>query len=84
MPISLKPETEKLIEERMRQAGLASADELVLVALDALDQVRAGDIDSLDAETRAALEEGLDQADRGKGRPWEEVREELRARFIRK
>ena len=83
MPISLSPETEKLIEDRMRRSGYATPDDLVRAALDALDQVNAGEFDSLDPETRAAIEEGLDQADRGEGRPWEEVREELTARFVK-
>ena len=84
MTISLTTETQRLIEERMKRAGFASADELVRVALQTLDQVGGDDYDELDAETRAAIEEGEAQYERGEGRPWEEVREELRARFINK
>ena len=83
MPISLKPETEKLIEDRMRRSGYATPDDLVRVALDALDQVAGDEFDSLDPETRAAVEEGMEQADRGEGRPWDEVREELKSRFVK-
>jgi predicted transcriptional regulator len=61
MAVVLNSQTQKLIEERMKETG----------------------VEDLDAETRAAVEEGLAQADRGEGRPWEEVREELRARFIK-
>jgi predicted transcriptional regulator len=81
MAIVLNDETQKLIEERMKETGLETADELVRVALQTLHQVRGEDFEDLDSETRAAIEEGLAQADRGEGRPWEEVREELRARF---
>ena len=84
MTISLTTETQRLIEERMKRAGFASADELVRVALQTLDQVRGDDYDELDAETRAAIEQGEAEYERGEGRPWEEVREELRARFIKK
>lgn len=83
MTISLSAETQKLIEEQMKATGVRTPDELVRVALQTLRQLRAEDFDSLDPETRAAIEEGLAQADRGEGRPWEEVREEIRARFIR-
>jgi predicted transcriptional regulator len=83
MAIVLSEETQKLIEQRLRESGLDTADELVRVALQTLDQVRGEDFEDLDEATRAAIEEGLAQADRGEGRPWAEVREELRARFIK-
>lgn len=81
MPISLSPDTQKLIEEQMKATGVASADELVRGALQTLRQARGEDFDSLDPETRAAIEEGLAQANGGEGRPWEDVREEIRATF---
>ncbi|MDB5322082.1 MAG: hypothetical protein JWN40_3713 [Phycisphaerales bacterium] len=83
MAIVLSAETQKLIEERMKETGVETADELVRVALQTLRQVRGEDFEDLDSETRAAIEEGLAQADRGEWRPWEEVREELRSRFIK-
>ena len=83
MAIVLNAETQKLIEERMKETGVETADELVRVALQTLHQLRGEDFEELDPETRAALEEGLAQADRGEGRPWEAVREEVRARFIK-
>lgn len=82
MPISLNAETQKLIEEQMRETGVETADELVRVALQTLHQVRGEDFEDLDSDTQAAIEEGLAQADRGEGRPWADVREGLRARFI--
>ena len=84
MPITLSPDTQKLIEEQMKATGVRSADELVRVALQTLRQVSGEDFESLDPDTRAAIEEGLEQADRGEGRPWEDVREQIRARFINK
>ena len=35
-----------------------------------------------DEETVRAIEEGEAQLERGEGRPWEEVREELRAKHL--
>jgi Arc/MetJ-type ribon-helix-helix transcriptional regulator len=84
MAFSLSAETQRLIEERMKQTGFASPDELVRVALQTLEQVRGEDFEDLDPETRAAIDEAEAQYERGEGRPWEEVREELKARFIRK
>ena len=84
MAISLSAETQKLIEERMKETGVATPDELVRVALQTLHQVKGEDFENLDPDTKAAIEEGLAQADRGETRPWEEVREELRRRFIDK
>lgn len=83
MAISLTPETQKLIEEQMEETGIATPDELVRVALQTFRQVRGEDFEDLDPDTQAAIEEGLAQADRGEARPWEEVREELRARFLK-
>jgi predicted transcriptional regulator len=84
MPILLSDETQKLIERRMQETGVATPDELVRVALQTLHQVRGEDFNSLPPDTKAALQEGLAQADRGESRPWEEVREEIRTRFIKK
>lgn len=84
MAISLSKETQKLIEKGMQETGLSMPDELVRVALQTLHQMRGEHFEDLDSETQAAIEEGLAQADRGEGQPWEEVREELRTRFIKK
>lgn len=82
MAILLSPETQRLIEEQMRETGVNTADELVRVALQTLHQTRGKDFEQLDPATRAAIEEGLAQAERGEGVPWEDVRESLRVRFI--
>lgn len=82
MAISLSEETQRLIEEQMRETGVNTADELVRVALQTLHQTQSEDFEQLEPATRAAIEEGLAQAERGEGLPWEEVREKLRARFI--
>ena len=84
MAVFLSDETQRLIEKGMQETGVATPDELVRVALQTLHQVRGEDFEDLDPETQAAIEEGLAQANRGETRPWEEVREELRARFIKK
>jgi len=84
MTISLSPETKKLLEEQMKKGRFTDPDEVLRVALETLDQVKGEDYDDLDPQTRAAIEEAEAQYQQGKGLPWEEVREQLRARFIKK
>lgn len=78
MNIALSDETQQLLEERMRKGRYGSVDEALRAALEALDQLDAED---LDADTSAAIEAGLAQANRGEGQPWEQVRQELRTRY---
>ena len=81
MSITLRPETQKLIEERMRQGGFSSPDDLVRVALETLE-VQGEDIESLDAETRAAIERAEEQSARGEGMPAAEAFERLRRKHF--
>lgn len=82
--VRLNDETERLIERRMKETGASTPDELVQVALQTLHQVRGEDLEDMDADTQAALEEGIAQADRGETRSWEAVREEIRKRYIQR
>jgi len=84
MNLTLSPQTQQLLEEQMRKCRCDNPDDLVRVALLTLDGLKGEDYDDLDATTRAAIEDGEAQFQRGEYRPWEEVREELRARFIKK
>ena len=62
MPISLKPETVKRSEQRMKDGRYSSADEVVEAGLQLLEQR------DLDADLKRAAEgiaEGLEQARRG-------------------
>ena len=83
MHIVLSPETQKLLEERMRSGRFASPDEAVRAALQTLGEVEGDLLEDLDPETQAAIDRADAQADRGEDRPWEEVREELRARYLK-
>ena len=84
MHIVLSPETQKLLEERMRAGRFATADEAVRVALQTLGEIDGDLLEDLDDETRAAIERAEAQGERGEGQPWEQVREELRARYLSK
>jgi Arc/MetJ-type ribon-helix-helix transcriptional regulator len=84
MTITLSPETQKLLEERMKRGGFPDPDAVLRVALETLDQVEAEALEDLDDETIASIERGEAQASRGEGRPWEDVKAELRARFLKR
>ena len=84
MSVMLSPETEKLIEDRMKSGGFPTADDVVRCALETLGPQDVGVLEDLDEETLAAIAEGEAQADRGETRPWEEVRAEFLARVLRK
>jgi putative addiction module CopG family antidote len=82
MQVSVKPELAQYIEEQVKAGRYDSAESAVNAAI---ERVRAEEellAEDLDDEDLAAIEEGLAQARRGEVRPWEEVRAELRARFI--
>ncbi|HXE53852.1 MAG TPA: hypothetical protein VN541_12595 [Tepidisphaeraceae bacterium] len=72
MVVSLSPDTQKLIEERMKKKDFQSADELVRAALGLLDmQDRLGNIGDDELEAiypgfREKIAQGLAEADAGK------------------
>ena len=79
MTISLSPQTQKLLEDRMRKGGFPTPDDAIRAALQISEATTQLDLDD---ETSAALEEGEAQIDRGECRPWEQVRDEIRTRFL--
>jgi Arc/MetJ-type ribon-helix-helix transcriptional regulator len=82
MTISLSPETQKLLEERMKRGRFATPDDVVRVALEMLEQYEGDALEDLEPDTLAAIERAEAQSVRGEGRPWEEVKAELRAKFL--
>lgn len=84
MTITLSPETQRLLEEQMKKGGFATADDVVRVALQTMEEIEGEPLDELDEETQAAIARAEAQSARGEGRDWEDVREEFRARFLRK
>ena len=84
MTIVVKPELEAFIAEQVKSGRFDSADAAVNAAVakfQAEEELLAGEIDDGDL---AAIEEGLAQLNRGEGRPWEEIRTELRAKYLAK
>jgi Arc/MetJ-type ribon-helix-helix transcriptional regulator len=83
MNITISSKTQQLLEKQMRRGSFSNPDDVLQLALETLEQTRGEDYEDLDPQTRAAIEEAEAQYERGEGRPWEEVRAELRARFIK-
>ncbi|HZZ44371.1 MAG TPA: hypothetical protein VFE58_15660 [Tepidisphaeraceae bacterium] len=78
MGISLTPETERLIEEKLKQGGYSTADDLVHAALGALEEMEFG---PLSGETLAAIDRAEDQIERGEYRELSEVKAEWEAKL---
>jgi len=79
MNVILSPQTQKLLEARMKDGDYTSPDEIIRVALESLD----GDaFEDLDADTQAAIEIAEAQADRGEGLPLDEAIAQLRRKHF--
>lgn len=76
MSLSLNPQTQKMIEDRMKQAGVGTADELVQAALAALDELEPDD------QTWAAIDKAEEQYHRGEGMPADEAFSQMRRKHF--
>jgi Arc/MetJ-type ribon-helix-helix transcriptional regulator len=72
MDISLRPETRKLLEERISAGQFRSADDLVIAALKAFDEIEA-----LDESAPDAIDQAEEQIERGETHDWRDVRQEV-------
>lgn len=83
MTISLTPELQQFVEEKVKAGEYASADEVVRAALTRL-MLDPADDDELDDETLASIERSEEEFDRGEGRPFKEVAAEFRKKYLGK
>jgi len=77
MNISLTPELERLVSEKVQTGRYASASEVIregLRLLEEQDQLKQRRL----AEVRQKIDRGLEQLDRGMGFPGDEARARLR------
>ena len=79
--ITLNPEQERFVEAAVRSGRFASVEQMVAEALSRLMEDAEEEIDD---ETYAALQRGDAQLARGEGRAWQDVRDELRAKYTRR
>jgi len=82
MTIALNAETQRLIEEQMKKTGFASADLLVRLALQTLEQIHGEDYEDLDPDLRRSIEEADAEFLRGEGMPAAEAFAKLRSKYI--
>jgi len=81
MELTLGPETQRLVEEKLKEGIYHSADEVVQAAMSALNELETG---GLDEETQAAIDEAEAAIERGEVHNWDDVKEQVRAMFVRK
>lgn len=81
MEITLNPELQARIEEKLRNGEFSSADALVEQAVTLFLESEGDEMDAAEfLATRSAVEQGLDEAERGEGIPLEQFDELMRAR----
>ena len=76
-----KPELQKFVDEQVKSGHFASPADVVEAGLARL--MLDPQPEQLDDATLAAIDEAEAQYERGEGRAWEEVREELRAKYLK-
>jgi antitoxin ParD1/3/4 len=77
MNISLTPELERLVDERVKSGRYASASEVIREGLRLLEEQEELKQRRL-ADVRQRIDRGVDQLDKGKGIPGAEARARLR------
>lgn len=76
MSLTLSEATQRLVESRMKQAGYASADDLIRDAIQFFQNTE------LDEEDVAAIEESEKQVAAGQDLDWKQVSAALRKRYL--
>lgn len=81
MNFQLNPELEKFVDEKVKTGQFGSREEVIEAGL---ARLMLDPEPELDEETLSELAEGEAQIDHGESRPWEEVKAELVAKYLRK
>jgi len=81
MNVTLSPELQRRIAEKIERGDVGNADALVEQALKFYLDYEGSEMDEEDfRDAKAAVGEALEQGERGEGRPSEQVFADLRAR----
>lgn len=81
MDVVLSPEMERFVQEKVKSGQFGSPSDVIDGALSVLRTSEQLTPEALE-ELRAEIRHGLDQLDRGEGRPWDI--EELKSRLHQK
>ena len=79
MQVALSAETQALIEERIKQGGYSTADDVVRVALDVLHQIEDEQIDDGDI---ANIRHAIEQMKRGEVIDWKQFSGQIRRKYL--
>jgi putative addiction module CopG family antidote len=79
--ITLKPQTQRRVQDRLETGQYNSADEVVEAALNALDELQSA---VLNDQALDAIDRAEDQIESGQVRDWNDVREDFWSRFLGK
>jgi len=79
MQVALSAETQALIEERIKQGGYSTADDVVRVALDVLHQIEDEQIDDGDI---ANIRQAIEQMKRGEVIDWKQFSGQIRRKYL--
>jgi putative addiction module CopG family antidote len=82
MSLSIPPEFERAVRERVRSGEYRSTDEVLRLCLELLEQEERSEAEKLDA-LRSDVQHAMDQYDRAEYSPAEEVFARLRATLDR-
>jgi putative addiction module CopG family antidote len=82
MNVQLSPQTQKLLEDRLKSGAYASPDDVVRAALEALNESEVYFGPGLDESALDAIDRAEDQIERGEVHDWAAVREQVRAKFL--
>jgi len=83
MNFTLSPHLQKRIAEKVERGDVRTADALVEDALNFYLDYEEGEMDEQEFRaTKAAIDEALEQGERGEGRPAEEVFADLRDQCV--
>jgi len=82
MNITISPELQRRIAEKVERGDIGTPDAFVERALSFYLDYEDGEMDELEfRDTKAAIDEALAQGERGEGRPAEEVFATLRSKY---
>jgi len=79
MTVSLSPETQKLLDEKLQTGQYSSPDEVVRAALEALNE-----LGGLDEQTLDAIDRAEEQIERGEVHDLKDVRQRILDKFVGK